>query len=690
MKKLTSTIPFALLLLVLTSTPSLSAEAGNPLSEQVQIKADSIDYDKKSDTYTASGNVRIDWKGVTLQSNKASLLQGESKASAEGDVRFMKGDDTLSGDKATFDLETEQGEVTNGRLFIKQNNFRISGEKLMKTGKEDYSIRKGYFTTCDAEVPSWKFSASELDVTREEYAVGKNAVFYIKDVPVLYLPYVIYPVKKERQSGFLIPVLGYTRKMGFHLEIPYYLVINPSQDVTFLLDVQTKRGVGTGVDYRYMIPSGGFGEAKSYLIYDTEKEKIRGNFIVHHQNFFSPTIFFRADVDYVLDRTFYYDYGETVGEYNRQYTESSAFLTKHWERFSLTGEVRYTQDLYETSNRYTLQKLPTVNFTGVKQQLGQTPFYASLDSTFVNFYRDLGLKGQRLDLHPKITFYTSPGGIVEGSAWIGYRERIYNTNHKLESRVNEIGIPDMGVSLSTTLSRVYDVDWGNLKRLKHVVIPEISYVYSPLRDQNDLPFFDYYDRQVEQNTIGYSVTNYLTGKYISGDDPAVYRDLAYLRLSQGYSFSGTRRDVLSSVEDSKPFSNMRIQAKANPLENVSFSFDSRFNTNRMNFPYVAVGTEVSDKQGNAAGIDYVFARGSGGVRYLDGKIDLAYLKPFAFHYATRYSFDKGGFLESFYAVDYKHQCWGVTLSYRDRPGNRSFYVSFTLSGLGAFFKFKAF
>ncbi len=676
-------------MLLAAVSPSPALEAALPDSSGVRIKADEIGYDKKTDSYNAVGTVRIDWSGIILFADTVSLRQQDNLAVAEGNVLFVKDENTLRGSRASVNLETEQAEIEDASMFVKEGNFRLSGKKLQKTGPEDFHVENGTFTTCDGKVPSWKFSAAELDVTRNKYAVGKHALFYIKDVPVLYFPFIIYPVLEERQSGFLIPRIGLSSKRGFYLELPYYQVISPSQDATFYLDIQTKRGVGLGADYRYMLRSGGFGDAKAYLIYDTDKSELRGNFLLRHQQSFSPTLFFRTDIDLTLDRDFYRDFGEATGEYNRQYLESSAFITKHWERFSLTSEFRYTENLYAVNNKATLQELPIITFTGLKQQLGDSPFYASLDSTFTNFYRENGLKGQRIYLHPMITFFSSPLPGIEASAWAGYYQRFYNTyGGDLATGSSNIGIPEVGAALSSTLSRVYDVTWGNLKRVKHTIIPEISYSYLPLKNQDGLPFFDYTDRQVAQNMISYSVTNYLTGKYVSADSPSTYRDLGYLRISQGYEFSGTRRDVLTLVDDQRPFTDVRVEAKVNPTERLSFSLDSRFNPYQADFSTVDVAADVSDAEGNSARVAYRFSCDE--LRYLEGRLNISYVDPFIFHYLTRYSFDTKDFLESYYALEFKQQCWGLIFSYRERPGDRSFIVNFTLSGIGAIGKFKAF
>ncbi|HOI15242.1 MAG TPA: LPS assembly protein LptD [Geobacteraceae bacterium] len=689
MRDIPSRILLSVLFLLAGVSPCVALEANVTESGVMKIKADSIGYDARSDSYTATGKVRIDWSGATMFADTVSLLQKGTLANAEGNILVKQDENTIHGDNASFNLETGKGEITNGRLFVQQGNFRVSGKKLLKTGPEDYRIENGSFTTCDGDVPSWKFSAAELDVTREEYAVGRHAVFYIKDIPLLYLPYIVYPVKESRQSGFLLPRIGHSTKKGFYLELPYYLVVSPSQEATFYLDVMTNRGAGAGADYKYIMRSGGHGELNAYLLYDTEENMTRGTLLAQHQQSFSPTLFFSADISLTLDRDFYRDFGEVSGEYNKQYLESIAFLTKQWERFSLTTELRYTEDLYAKNNSLTLQKLPVITFTGIKQRVGATPFFVSLDSSFTDFFRENGLKGQRLDLHPMLTYYTSPGGVLEGSVWVGYRHRLYNTyGGETSSGFTNTGMPDVGAAVSTTLSRVYETGWGNLKKIKHTLIPEITYAYRPQKNQDDLPFFDYNDRLVAQNMVSYSFTNYLTGKYLSGDNPATYRDLAYLRISQGYEFSGARRDVLTLVDEGKPFTDIRLETKVYPTERTSLSIDSRFNPYHMHFSTFAVATDVADGKGNRVGVGYRFAQDQ--VRYLEGKLDLNYLNPFVFHYLTRYSFDTRDFIESYYSLEVKQKCWGVTFTYRERPGDHGFMISFTLSGLGSIGKFKAF
>lgn len=661
----------------------LSASAADlPAGGEVKVKADSISYDKEKDLHQAEGNVEIRWDRFTLFSDSAFVRQGENEAVAEGKVRLLTNGDILKSDRLRVNYVTGQGEAENGDLFIKQQNFHVRGARFIKTGKEDYRLERGTFTTCDGDAPSWKFTASDLDVTIDEYARGRNAVFYIKDIPVFYTPYIVFPVKRERQSGVLFPRIGNSTKKGFYLDVPYYWAISPSQDVTFDLDGQTKRGAGLGVDYRYLRPRGSGAAFKGYLIYDTQQDRERGYLSLRGHEFLSPSLTITSDVNLTLDRDFFRDYGEASGEYNRQILETTFFLTKNLGASSFTADMRYVDNLDAANNRATLQKLPTLNFSHSRSRIGGTPLYAGLESSFTNFYRDDGVRGQRLDLHPTLALYHAIPQGIDFSAWGGYRQRLYNAyGGDPGDGYHDDGLFDGGASVSTSLAKVYGVARGDLRAVRHTLVPELGYQFVEEQNQDRLPFFDFDDRVVGQQMVTWSLSNFVTGKYVAPAGPPLYRDLLYLRLSQGYQVSGGRRDLLTLVDEGRRFTDIRIEARYTPVKMMSLTTDSRYNPYMTRFSTASLGFDLNDGGGNLAALNYRFARDK--VEYLDGKAALALVKPFIFHYNCRYSFDRGEFLESLYSVEYKQQCWSVVLSYRDRLDDTGFVVSFNLAGLGS-------
>lgn len=676
---------------LLSSAPAAvfaQADAGGP----VYVEADTLTHEAAQDRIEATGSVRIRGRGITLLSDKALLFPERNEAEALGNVTLMSDGDMLRADRLRINYQDETGEVEQGDAFIKKGNFHLRAARMYKLGPDSYRIEEGSFTTCDAERPSWRFSASDVEVTLGEYATGKHSLFYLSDVPVFYFPYIVFPVRQERQSGFLTPRGGNSSKKGLTLNLAYYWAISPSQDATVNLDLQSKRGVGLGVDYRYIRKRGSDGSFRGYAIYDSDQQRFRGDMSQKHLEIASDTFNIKSDINLVTDRDFYRDFAEQTGVYNRNQLDSSLSLTKRFHRQVLVGEFKYVEDLREDlpDNNKTLQKLPVISLTGVRERLFGSPLFISHESSFTNFYRREGIKGQRLDLYPVLTAYAKPFGAIEATAWAGYRLRFYNAydvpandgNNLPEAEGSHgMGIFTGGGALSSTLARVYETGSAAIPKVRHVLIPEVRYSFVQDREQDGLPFFDFNDRIVHENRVVYSLANYVTGKFAGPGGDAEYRELLYLRLSQGYDFSGERRDLLTLVDAKRPFTDVMLEARVNPMKHVSLSLDSRFNVYDANISTTAVSADARDESGNAAGVTYRFARDE--VDYLEGRASVAVLKPVFLSYAARYSFDGDDFLESFYSAEYRHQCWSVSVTYRDRVDTKEFFVNLNLAGIGS-------
>src|SRR5262249_24122397 len=71
-------------------------------------------------------------------------------------------------------------------------------------------------------------------------------------VPLMYLPWLSFPLSSERKSGFLFPGMGNTSNSGAQVSVPYYWNIAPNYDFTFEPIVYSKRGVDLGGDFRFL------------------------------------------------------------------------------------------------------------------------------------------------------------------------------------------------------------------------------------------------------------------------------------------------------------------------------------------------------------------------------------------------------------------------------------------------------
>jgi LPS-assembly protein len=653
-----------------------------PPDGNISIHSDAMTQDAASDIIIATGNVKIIWNGVTLTADKATYYRKTRVLYATDNVIVKKGDDTMKGKAITLDMDTGRGELEKGILNSTTSNVTFISDKVTKINDNEAVFITTEFTTCDLPDPSWKFSAERLDVNLLGYAIGRDVTFYIKDVPVLYLPWMAFPVVRERKSGFLFPKVGYSANRGAQLDVPLYLVISPSQDLLLDLDMETKRGVGTGVDYRYIRKRGSEGRFDGYLIYDVIKEHWRGELATTHKEIFSPDMNLRMDINLTSDRSFLADYGERSGEYNRQSNDSVVNALKTWQHYALAGNMRLSENLYTTDNSHTVQTLPGISLAGVRQQIPFTPVYFDLDSSFDNLYREVDPIGQRVSAFPRLTLVTGLPGYLNTSAYAGLHLRGYNTQNTAGtgSRPQDGDLlPEVGARASTSVSRVYDVDGPSLKKLRHELTPELYYTYAPSQDQTRLPFYDYSDRLVPQNIIYASVTSFLGGKFQTGD-VSTYRDISRIKLTEGYSIDGTRRDLLTMVDVNRPLTDLMLESETWLNPQAKLNFDARYNLYRNYVSSAAPGVEMDDKKGNSAVLSYRFSRDE--VDYMEGKLTTKFFKPWVLGYAARYSFDRHDFLESVYTVEYHQKCWSVTSSISNRPGNPfSFHINFILEGL---------
>jgi len=671
-----------LILLFVLFAPSVLLAAEQTGAPGMVIRADVMGHEASSDLIKANGKVEMTWQDMTMTADTATFNLTSQTLTAKGNVYLVKGGDILQGDYLVMDTETGRAEMENGRIYMKQGNFRADGKQIARTGDNDYALRKGGLTTCDAAVPSWKFGASELDVTLEEFATGSNVIFYVKDIPVFYFPYIMLPVKRDRQSGLLFPKFGNSSKRGVSVDIPYYWAISPSQEATIDLDVQSKRGVGLGLDYRYLRSRASEGSLGGYLIYDNNAKKERGQLVQFHKEQFSDSFSLVTSLNLTSDRSYLTDYGEKSGEYNRQYYDSRIALTKFWNNWLASAQAIYTQDYYTSSNTTTLQRAPELSFYGVREQVPYIPnLYFDMDLVATNYYREKGMDGQRAILEPRLTsIHSLFDSRVNVSFFGGAQLRAYNTS-KADPGIKDdqlVAIPKAGGQISSSFSRLYDVTLLDYQRLRHELIPSLSYLYVGSVDQSAVPVFDQQDQLHAQQTVSFSLASNLSGR-IAKAGAAEYRNLMTLRLLQAYSFSGTRSNLLSLDNDNRHWGNLVLESETWVHKNIRLLFDLRYNHYNRRISSTASGAEFNDLRGNTARISYRKAEQQ--LDYLEGGTTIALVNPLYLTYTTRYSFDKQDFLESYYQVEYRHQCWSVIAGYRERPNDRAWTVNFNLAGL---------
>ena len=687
---------------------SAFAETGFKKDQPIEVTADSLIYDKSKDTYYAEGNVVAVQGKSSVKADRMTVDMTASHAVAVGNVEAIDEEgNSLKGDNWELNIDTKVGVVMNGKLFFKRENVHITGEEVKKTGEVSYSVRNGYFTTCDCETdesPAWSFYSSETNVTFGEYLTAWNTFFYIKDVPVLYSPYVSFPVKRGRETGFLSPKFGYSRLRGFKFDNSFFWAISDSADATFYLDIETRRGLGKGIEYRYALSSASGGEFYFYHFKEKDIERVREfrkgsnnlsrpktaeddrwSLKYTHNGLLLYNVALKANINKASDDEYFIDFGKDIKERSLESLESNISLTKTWDKFNLVTQFRYFDNLLVESNRTTLQRLPEIILAGSDKQIMDSPFYFSLDSSFVNFERKEGSTGQRVDVHPTVSLPLNPWGYFEFKPSAGVRETLYWVKNPPQDRFHDRTSYDLNVDLTTTFVKTSTVDeeqaGEGLKKLRHTIRPKIVYTYIPEQVQDDLPTFDGVDRIAQRNDFTYSINSILTGKFID-DGNLSYRDYIYLDLSQSYNVNEATRKLISQTDKRRPFSDVTGEIRIMPIRWTSITSKGKYD------PYEGLMKEYDsslglwDKRGDRVDVSYRYTRSPAPTEYLDLSIRFKLIQSVDLTYTKRYAYSDKHPIEDTYGLEYHHQCWGAQLTYTERLEEKIVFLSFNLLGIG--------
>lgn len=662
-------------------SPPAGETSFDQLDQQpVDIEANQLRFDEASGTYHAQGDVLIKAGPVTLQSETVDLNPATSDVVAEGYVQLTAPEGVLQGEALSINMKTGLGTLERGSFFIKENNFHVAGEQIEKIDTNTYHLTKGTFTTCEGDKPDWHFSATDLEVTIDGYAKGKHAFFYVRDIPLLYTPYLIYPVKRKRETGFLVPSVGYSTNRGAQVFVPFYWAIARNQDATFHLDWLSELGLGKGVEYRYLFDDDNAGELHYYHVSGVKGEADRYAYEWQHDGMLPHEWRLKSDVDYVSSRDYWRDFGEVAGEYNKDLVDSTISVNRNWDMLNLTTQLQYTKDL-QKSNDNTLQRLPEVRLEVLRQRYKETPFYYELASSATYFWRREGLTGERVIARPAISGVWQPGNIFEIQPEIGYTERLYWTSSEGPGYENN-GIYDFSTKVSTRVAKVYSLGMGSISKVRHSIEPDATYLFIPKDDQSDLPQFDSLDRIESNNSVGYGVTNRLVAKIESPEADPVYHEFLYLRFSQEYDIEESRRDLLDPADEKRPFSAIRTEMIFRPTRKTLLDIDARYDPHHSEQHFTSFNALARHYDGNGNGINLEYRYSRDEVEYADAGIDLALLDPVYLNYRYRYDLSSNVELEKVLNLEYRSQCWSIFFTYRDRLEDKEYLVSFALTGLG--------
>jgi LPS-assembly protein len=500
-------------------------------NEPLTISAESLEKDVETGLYIMEGDVDIKYRDVRLRADRVELNEETGDMVAIGDVVYAEGGDVLRAERLEFNINSELGIVYKGDAVIQPDQY-ITGERIEKIGEKSFKIDHGSFTACSSFLPFWKFKSSQATIHKGDYFIGRNILLFIQGIPILFTPYLIFPIKEERQTGFLVPDIGSSRSKGFHLGNTFFWAINDSQDLSLTHNFYDIRGHELELDYRYIYSENTRGSFLGRVVRDRVENSDRGDLRFNHRQTLPLDFETLANVNLVSDRTFLRDFDNSFEERTRQSLTSDISFTK---RLGQNNLVRILFDRLEnvvpanvtpsSIAQQTDYRLPEIRFSSFNQRLFNSPIFFQQDTVFSSIRRDVNEKTQlefsRLDINPAVSIpLKTLGRALTLTPKLSYRETLYTddivTAANPDLKSNPVDRGQFGFSLDLSgprFDRIFDRgEDKSITKIKHLIEPSLTYSFIQNTDQTNLPSFDSIDRISQQNQLTYALTNRLLAR----------------------------------------------------------------------------------------------------------------------------------------------------------------------------------
>ncbi len=182
----------------------VSAEARTLAPETQPLTASAISseglFDGRS---TLRGDVVVQQGNLRLVNDQTIINRDASTADVVGKARFRQPGVLLIGDNAHLQLDTNEVTIENAEFVAHEVHMHGSAERI-DLANNIVRVKRGQFTHCEPGANSWLVRGEEIELDQESgVGVARKASLRVQGVPVLYTPYIRFPLDERRKSGFL-------------------------------------------------------------------------------------------------------------------------------------------------------------------------------------------------------------------------------------------------------------------------------------------------------------------------------------------------------------------------------------------------------------------------------------------------------------------------------------------------------
>lgn len=531
------------------------------------------------DHYKLVGAVEVDCDAYSFYADEVEVFADEHRIVATGNVVYTEGTTRIAGDRSDFDTVERTGtfhnaagsaslggRVSRDMLGGQEPDLYFYGKEIAKIGPDRYRITSGAFTTCVQPTPRWELTSGSVVLRLDHYATLTNTLLKVKNVPVLYLPVMYYPIQRDdRATGFLMPTYGRSTIKGVTLSNQFFWAINRSQDATVMLDWFSKTGFGYGAEYRYVVGPGSEGTFRAYRLREHETTYTRTigdeptETVVPARKSYQlrgsvsqalpGRLRVRGNVDYFSDVTVQQTYNQDIYNASLRQRGYGLNVTGNWRAVSLSANVGRNETFTGETTAWVTGGMPRVSLSRSAQRIANLPLVFQVGGEFARLvygtrqgnapFVDNGLT--RIDVMPQLRVPFTRLTFLPMDAYVAFRETWYSQSLNEGVRVPESvqrRYVKMGGSITgPILTRIFNTPTsGYAERFKHLIEPSVSFERITAIDNDaSIVKLDGMDYIVGGTTrVTYGVTTRLLAKRREGAAGASAREILSAALTQTY------------------------------------------------------------------------------------------------------------------------------------------------------------
>jgi LPS-assembly protein len=423
------------------------------------VAADSVNYDERTGRVAVKGSVDFEDPKLRVRSDTGSY-------DTSGAANF---------DKANFQLMDR-----NGRGFAKDIDVSPDGK---------VTLAQVRYTSCPVGNEDWMLQASSLNIdSHAQEGVARNVTMRFKDVPIFYTPYISFPVGDERKSGVLFPSFGHSGSNGFELEVPYYFNLAPNYDLTLTPGLLTARGVELAGQFRYLSSNSHGQIDTTFLPDDSQSHDNRSYLHFTDVTDLKRGMRFDADIANVSDHNYFEDFAVGSDQTSVTFLERRADVLYYDDVWRIRGELQNFQtiDITVPPDERPYSRVPRIQANALWPILN-SQFEFALDSEAVNFVRETGATGARVNVAPELRWSARGLGYFFEPA-VGYDFTQYDLR---DAAAGASSTPTRALPYARVdAGLVFERDAGSQGQRTQTLEPRVVYSYVPYRNQDSLPIFD--------------------------------------------------------------------------------------------------------------------------------------------------------------------------------------------------------